>query len=60
MEYLTLKGAGTAQLVVKRSVFIGYASPAKSEEASRLGMMTMESQRAPLESRFSRLSRTKA
>ena len=35
MEYLTLKGAGTAQLVVKRSVFIGYASPAKSEEEAK-------------------------
>jgi len=31
----TLKGIGTARLVVKKSVFIGYAAPAGSEEEAR-------------------------
>ncbi|NJE48130.1 YigZ family protein [Thermococcus sp. 9N3] len=31
----TLKGPGTARLVVKKSVFIGYASPAKNEEEAK-------------------------
>ncbi len=31
----TIKGIGTAKLVIKKSVFIGYASPAKSEEEAR-------------------------
>ena len=31
----TLKGIGTAQLVIKKSVFIGYASPANSEEEAK-------------------------
>ncbi|ASJ09254.1 thymidylate synthase [Thermococcus siculi] len=31
MDYKTLKGVGTAELVVKKSVFIGYASPANTE-----------------------------
>lgn len=35
MEYRTLKGVGTAQLVIKRSVFIGYASPAGREEEAK-------------------------
>ncbi|MDK2915423.1 MAG: hypothetical protein PWQ79_2338 [Thermococcaceae archaeon] len=35
MEYRTLKGVGTAQLVIKRSVFIGYASPASTEEEAK-------------------------
>ncbi|NJE84326.1 YigZ family protein [Thermococcus sp. CX2] len=33
--YRTLKGIGTAELVVKKSVFIGYASPASSEEEAK-------------------------
>ncbi|AFL96160.1 hypothetical protein CL1_1965 [Thermococcus cleftensis] len=35
MGYRTLKGIGTAELVIKKSVFIGYASPAKTEENAR-------------------------
>ena len=35
MEYRTLKGLGTAQFVVKKSVFIGYASPANTEEDAK-------------------------
>ena len=35
MEYRTLKGFGTAQFVVKKSVFIGYASPANTEEDTK-------------------------
>lgn len=35
MEYRTLKGVGTAQLVIKKSVFIGYASPANTEEEAK-------------------------
>ncbi|NJE42068.1 YigZ family protein [Thermococcus sp. GR6] len=35
MEYKTLKRVGTAELVVKKSVFIGYASPASSEEEAK-------------------------
>ncbi|NJF24649.1 YigZ family protein [Thermococcus sp. Bubb.Bath] len=31
MGYLTLKGLGTARIIIKKSVFIGYASPAGSE-----------------------------
>jgi len=31
----TLKGIGTAQLVIKKSVFIGYASPVKTEDEAR-------------------------
>ncbi|WP_297512236.1 YigZ family protein [Thermococcus sp.] len=31
----TLKGPGTARLVVKKSIFIGYASPAKNEDEAR-------------------------
>ncbi|MEO2151494.1 MAG: YigZ family protein [Thermococcus sp.] len=31
----TLKGPGTARLVVKRSIFMGYASPAKNEDEAR-------------------------
>ena len=31
----TLRGPGTARLVVKKSVFIGYASPAESEEEAK-------------------------
>ncbi|GAB6134933.1 YigZ family protein [Thermococcus prieurii] len=31
----TLKGVGTARLVVKKSVFIGYASPVKNEEEAK-------------------------
>ncbi|WP_297064976.1 YigZ family protein [Thermococcus sp.] len=35
MGYKTLKGFGGARLIVKKSVFIGYASPAKTEEEAR-------------------------
>ncbi len=35
MGYLTLKGPGSARLVVKKSVFIGYASPANTEEDAK-------------------------
>ncbi len=35
MGYKTLKGFGSARLIVKKSVFIGYASPAKTEEEAR-------------------------
>ncbi len=35
MEYRTLKGIGTAQLIIKKSVFIGYASPASTEEEAK-------------------------
>ncbi|BAD84708.1 hypothetical protein, conserved, UPF0029 family [Thermococcus kodakarensis KOD1] len=35
MEYKTLKGLGTAQLIIKKSVFIGYASPASTEEEAK-------------------------
>ena len=35
MGYRTLKGIGTAELVVRKSVFIGYASPADTEEDAR-------------------------
>jgi uncharacterized YigZ family protein len=35
LEYRTLKGVGTAQLVIKKSVFIGYASPANTEEEAK-------------------------
>jgi uncharacterized YigZ family protein len=35
LEYRTLRGIGTAQLVIKKSVFIGYASPASSEEEAK-------------------------
>ena len=35
MDYRTLKGIGTAELVIKKSVFIGYASPAKTEEEAK-------------------------
>ncbi|WP_394325305.1 IMPACT family protein [Thermococcus sp. JCM 11816] len=35
MEYRTLKGLGTAQLIIKKSVFIGYASPANTEEEAK-------------------------
>ncbi|MDV3104547.1 YigZ family protein [Thermococcus waiotapuensis] len=35
MNYRTLKGPGTARLIVKKSVFIGYASPANMEEEAR-------------------------
>ncbi|CAD5244294.1 Thymidylate synthase [Thermococcus camini] len=31
----TLKGVGTAELVIKKSVFIGYASPAEKEEEAK-------------------------
>ncbi|NJE76042.1 YigZ family protein [Thermococcus sp. ES12] len=35
MGYRTLKGIGTAELIIKKSVFIGYASPADTEEDAR-------------------------
>ncbi|NJE07549.1 YigZ family protein [Thermococcus sp. M39] len=35
MGYKTLRGIGTAKLVIKKSVFIGYASPANSEEEAK-------------------------
>ncbi|WP_054841445.1 IMPACT family protein [Thermococcus peptonophilus] len=35
MEYRTLKGVGTAQLIIRKSVFIGYASPANTEEEAK-------------------------
>ncbi len=35
MGYKTLKGFGNARLIVKKSVFIGYASPANTEEEAR-------------------------
>ena len=35
MDYRTLKGIGTAELVIKKSVFIGYASPANTEEEAK-------------------------
>jgi uncharacterized YigZ family protein len=35
LEYRTLKGVGTAQLIIKKSVFIGYAAPAETEEEAR-------------------------
>ena len=35
MGYRTLKKIGTAELVIKKSVFIGYASPAKTEEEAK-------------------------
>ncbi|ASJ03766.1 thymidylate synthase [Thermococcus profundus] len=35
MGYKTIRGVGTAQLIVKKSVFIGYASPANTEEEAR-------------------------
>ncbi len=35
MDYRTLKGLGSARLVVKRSVFIGYSSPANTEDEAR-------------------------
>ncbi|ASJ00622.1 YigZ family protein [Thermococcus gorgonarius] len=35
MGYRTLKGVGTAQFIVKKSVFIGYASPANTEDEAR-------------------------
>ncbi|ADT83654.1 YigZ family protein [Thermococcus barophilus] len=35
MSYKTLRGIGTAELVIKKSVFIGYASPANSEEEAK-------------------------
>jgi len=31
----TLKGLGTSRLVIKKSVFIGYASPARTEDEAR-------------------------
>ncbi len=36
MDYRTLKDTGTARLVVKKSVFIGYASPASTEGEAKL------------------------
>ena len=35
MGYKTLKGFGSARLIVKKSVFIGYASPANTEEDAK-------------------------
>ena len=35
MDYRTLKGFGSARFVVKKSVFIGYASPANTEGEAR-------------------------
>ncbi|ASJ07174.1 YigZ family protein [Thermococcus pacificus] len=35
MGYRTLKGPGTAQFIVKKSVFIGYASPANTEDEAK-------------------------
>lgn len=35
MSYKTLRGIGTAKLIIKKSVFIGYASPANSEEEAK-------------------------
>lgn len=35
MGYRTLRHVGSARLVVKKSVFIGYASPANTEEEAR-------------------------
>ncbi len=35
MGYLTLKEPGTARLIIKKSVFIGYAAPASSEREAR-------------------------
>ena len=35
MDYRTLKGFGSASFVVKKSVFIGYASPANTEGEAR-------------------------
>lgn len=35
MDYRTLRGVGTAELVVKKSVFIGYASPVRTEEEAK-------------------------
>ena len=35
MNYRTLRGFGSARLVVRKSVFIGYASPANTEEEAR-------------------------
>ncbi|ASA77550.1 YigZ family protein [Thermococcus sp. 5-4] len=35
MDHRTLRGVGTAELVVKKSVFIGYASPVKTEEEAK-------------------------
>ncbi|WP_324735883.1 YigZ family protein [Thermococcus sp. SY098] len=35
MSYKTLRGIGTSELVIKKSVFIGYASPANSEEEAK-------------------------
>ena len=35
MGYRTLRDVGTARLVIKKSVFIGYASPARTEEEAR-------------------------
>ena len=35
MDYRTLKGFGSARFVIKKSVFIGYASPADSEGEAR-------------------------
>ncbi len=35
MDYRALKGVGTAELVIKKSVFIGYASPAETEDEAR-------------------------
>ncbi|MBP1912741.1 YigZ family protein [Thermococcus stetteri] len=36
MGYRTLRGIGTAQLVIKKSVFIGYASPANTEDDAKI------------------------
>ncbi|WP_456396129.1 YigZ family protein [Thermococcus sp.] len=35
MGYRTLRGIGTAELVIKKSVFIGYASPAETEDDAK-------------------------
>ncbi|WP_457752937.1 YigZ family protein [Thermococcus sp.] len=35
MSYKTLRGIGAAELVIRKSVFIGYASPANSEEEAK-------------------------
>ncbi|GAB6102033.1 YigZ family protein [Thermococcus atlanticus] len=35
MGYRTLGGIGTAELIIKKSVFIGYASPAETEDDAK-------------------------
>ncbi len=44
MGYKTLKGVGSARLVVKKSVFIGYASPANTEEDAKAFITQIKAQ----------------